>query len=41
MISTLKAALENEYDAVVINYRGLAGVPLKVTKHLELFSSID
>jgi predicted alpha/beta-fold hydrolase len=30
MISTIKAAMEQEYDAIVINYRGLAGVPLKV-----------
>jgi predicted alpha/beta-fold hydrolase len=30
MISTVKAAVERGFDAVVINYRGLAGVPLKV-----------
>lgn len=31
MISTIKAGLENGYDCVVVNYRGLAGVPLKVS----------
>lgn len=30
MISTLRAALKNHYDCVVVNYRGLVGVPLKV-----------
>jgi hypothetical protein len=30
MISLIKAAIRNGYDIVVINYRGLGGVPLKV-----------
>jgi predicted alpha/beta-fold hydrolase len=29
-VSTVKAALQNGYDAVLVNYRGMAGVPLKV-----------
>jgi predicted alpha/beta-fold hydrolase len=30
MISLIKASIINGYDIVVINYRGMAGVPLKV-----------
>jgi len=30
MISTVREAFKNGYDVVVVNYRGLAGVPLKV-----------
>jgi predicted alpha/beta-fold hydrolase len=30
MISSIKAAHKQGYDCVIANYRGLAGVPLKV-----------
>lgn len=30
MISIIQESFKNGYDVVVINYRGLAGVPLKV-----------
>lgn len=30
MITMVKAALNNGYDMVCVNYRGLGGVPLKV-----------
>jgi predicted alpha/beta-fold hydrolase len=31
MLSTIKRAQKKGYDVVIVNYRGLAGVPLKVT----------
>ena len=41
MISLVKAACKNGFDLVCINYRGMAGVPLKVYYETLTIISVD